>query len=88
MSDTEYLTIADAAAILNRSPRTIWSWIANGVRGVKLGAKKIGWQWVTTQRQLDEFSDACTNPPVPAKKKRGSDVEERVRRALEENARI
>jgi hypothetical protein len=39
---------------------TIVRWILHGVRGVRLGAVRIGGRWVTSREALERFSAALT----------------------------
>lgn len=89
--DETRLTPAEAAAILNTTPRTVGRWLTVGCRvggrmvkldGVRAGARK----WLTSREAVGRFLAACTAgpevPPAPAttaSRKQAERVKERLR---------
>jgi len=66
------LTLEEAGARLLVSKATLYRWITQGSKGIKLDAVKVGDRWRTSEEALQRFSDSLTpkqetsNSPGPS----------------------
>lgn len=91
-SEEDLLPLAKAVELLPDKngkrihPSTLHRWRRKGVRGVKLQCRRVGNEWFTSQRYLDDFCDGLNRfeplPPGFRKKNRDRIEEELKRRNL------
>ncbi|MFM7096263.1 MAG: DUF1580 domain-containing protein [Gemmataceae bacterium] len=64
-------------------PSTLHRWRNRGVRGVKLRCKRVGNEWYTSRRFLDDFFEGLNRyePVLPGQRRKNLDrIEEELRR--------
>lgn len=86
----ELLSLTEAAkqcpAVDGKRPcaSSIWRWMKQGCRGIRLEHVRVGRRVVTTRAALEEFFRASAAVPVP---ERASDVQVKTARTAKQRAR-